>query len=155
MATTAIRKQIKDDLVATLRAITKTDGYNFTISTEQVTDHLMTIEMIEGAKMPFYTVSIMGETVDKAASGKLYRGTLDMRIQGWVQSKDFDELDAELEKVLWDARKKVMESITRNGLACETKIMSIANFEGDLSHLNLAMFEMYLSVWYDYASILP
>lgn len=154
MAVTSTRKLIHENLVSSVGTISKAGGYNFDLSSKVVKPYLVQIDQIAGGQMPFVTVTRVREDIVEGPSG-YYRGHILFRVQGYVQSVDFDLINEDLEKLLWDVRKMVMVDKSRGGRACNTIINSIEDDEGILASYNISMFEMLLTCWYDYPATTP
>lgn len=145
------RKRIVDDMISALRAITAAGGYWHDVARRQVADYLVPLDQIPSAELPKLVVLPGAETRTRAAhaSAPRDRSTFKVHVLGYVKSTDRSYLRRDLERLLQDARRALLQDPQRSGLALWTVLDSIESDEGELAWWGFGAFEMELTIVFD------
>jgi len=143
------RQEIRDDIVANLKAIAQVDGYFYDINDDYVSTELTHWEAWSSSKTPALFV-VGGDEAPDPRTNQTYESEMTVVVWGYVHEPGSSQ-DA-LDKLVHDVIKKLMEDIQRNCWADFTQLGQLTTDEGNINVVakGWALFRMEILVQYDF-----
>lgn len=149
MPTESKRQLIAAEILKTLRAIRKKDGYWFSASDEQITDERRPLEAVLKAKMPYAQIELEDQDNEFLYAQKRDRAVYDIVIKG-VISADPDIQQRERERWMQDIQIALQKDTTRGQNARWTRVAEVEIIDGQVAFKNHSGFLMRLEITFDF-----